>query len=78
VIATPGGTNSSQLPADMTPNWGPIRLVKSALTSDAERDELWPQIAAQAPHFAKWRARIGRTLPLGVLTARSSGQRQTG
>jgi len=41
-------------------------------TSDAERDELWPQIATQAPHFAKWRARTGRTLPLVVLTARSS------
>jgi deazaflavin-dependent oxidoreductase (nitroreductase family) len=46
--------------------------VDARLTSDAERDELWPQIATQAPHFAKWRARTGRTLPLVVLTARSS------
>ena len=28
MIATPGGTTSSQLPAGMTPDWGPIRLVK--------------------------------------------------
>jgi F420H(2)-dependent quinone reductase len=46
--------------------------VDARLTSDAERDELWPQIATQAPHFAKWRARTDRTLPLVVLTARSS------
>jgi deazaflavin-dependent oxidoreductase (nitroreductase family) len=46
--------------------------VDAHLTSDGERDELWPQLAARAPHFAKWRARTGRTLPIVVLTAHSS------
>ena len=40
-----------------------------AATSGAERDELWPQIAARAPHFAKWQQRIGRTFPVAVLAA---------
>jgi deazaflavin-dependent oxidoreductase (nitroreductase family) len=38
------------------------------LISGAERDKLWPQIAARAPHFAKWQARTGRVLPVAVLT----------
>lgn len=46
--------------------------VDAHLTSDAERDELWPQIAARAPHFANWQARTGRTLPIVVLTTYSS------
>jgi deazaflavin-dependent oxidoreductase (nitroreductase family) len=46
--------------------------VNAHLASDAERDELWPRIAARAPHFAKWQERTGRTLPIVVLTARSS------
>jgi deazaflavin-dependent oxidoreductase (nitroreductase family) len=37
----------------------------------AERAELWPRIAARAPHFANWQARTGRTLPVVVLTERS-------
>jgi deazaflavin-dependent oxidoreductase (nitroreductase family) len=70
-----------------TPQWllnlkaagkGHIRIrerehdVNARLTSDAERDELWPQIAALAPHFAKFQARTGRKLPIVVLTAHSS------
>jgi len=70
-----------------TPQWslnlkavgkGHIRIrerehdVDARLTSDAERDELWPQIADRAPHFAKFQARTGRTLPIVVLTAHSS------
>ncbi len=46
--------------------------VNAYLASAAERDELWPQIAARAPHFAKWQERTGRTLPIVMLTARSS------
>jgi deazaflavin-dependent oxidoreductase (nitroreductase family) len=46
--------------------------VDAHLPSDGERDELWPQIAARALHFAKWRTRTGRTLPIVVLTAHSS------
>jgi deazaflavin-dependent oxidoreductase (nitroreductase family) len=41
------------------------------LASGAERDELWPQLAARAPHFARWQARTGRILPVVVLTARA-------
>jgi F420H(2)-dependent quinone reductase len=70
-----------------TPQWflnlkaagrGHIRIrerehdVDAHLTRDAERDELWPQIAARAPHFAEWQARTGRTLPIVVLTVHSS------
>lgn len=40
--------------------------------SGAERDNLWPQIAARAPHFAKWQARTGRALPVAILTIHSS------
>ncbi len=39
--------------------------------SGAERDELWPPVAARAPHFARWQARTGRRLPVVVLTARA-------
>jgi deazaflavin-dependent oxidoreductase (nitroreductase family) len=46
--------------------------VAAHLASGAERDELWAQIAPRAPHFAKWQARTGRTLPIAVLTAHSS------
>ena len=45
--------------------------VDARLISGAERDKLWPQVAARAPHFAKWQARIGRTLPVAVLTVHS-------
>jgi deazaflavin-dependent oxidoreductase (nitroreductase family) len=38
----------------------------------AQRDALWPHIAARAPHFAKWQARTGRTLPVIVLTAQAT------
>jgi len=69
-----------------TPQWflnleaagkGRIRIrehehdVDARLASDVERDELWPQVAARAPHFAKFQARTGRTLPIVVLTAQS-------
>jgi F420H(2)-dependent quinone reductase len=45
--------------------------VHAHLISSAERDELWPQIAARAPHFARWQARTGRTFPVAVLIAHS-------
>jgi deazaflavin-dependent oxidoreductase (nitroreductase family) len=69
-----------------TPQWflnltaagrGHIRIrerehdVDARLISGAERDELWPQIAARAPHFVRWQARTGRTLPVAVLIAHS-------
>jgi deazaflavin-dependent oxidoreductase (nitroreductase family) len=37
--------------------------VDAHLASDIDREELWPQIAARAPHFSKWQARTGRTFP---------------
>ncbi len=46
--------------------------VDAHLTSGPERDELWAQIAPRAPHFARFQARTGRTLPIVVLTTRSS------
>jgi F420H(2)-dependent quinone reductase len=69
-----------------TPQWflnltaagnGHIRIrerehdVDARLITGAERDELWPRIAARAPHFAKWQARTGRTLPVAGLIAHS-------
>lgn len=42
------------------------------LASSAERGNLWQQIAARAPHFARWQARTARILPVVVLTAHSS------
>ena len=69
-----------------TPQWflnltaagkGRIRIrewehdVDAHLTSGAERDELWAQIAPRAPHFAKFQARTGRTLPIVVLITHS-------
>jgi F420H(2)-dependent quinone reductase len=45
--------------------------VDARLASGAERDELWPQVAARAPHFARWQARSGRILPVVVLSARA-------
>jgi deazaflavin-dependent oxidoreductase (nitroreductase family) len=44
--------------------------VDARVTTEAERDELWPQIATRAPHFAKFQTRSGRTLPIIVLTTR--------
>ena len=46
--------------------------IDARLPSDAERDELWPQITARAPHFATWRARTSRTLPIIALTIHTS------
>ena len=40
------------------------RDVDAHLASDIDREKLWPQIAARAPHFAKWQARTGRTFPV--------------
>lgn len=42
--------------------------VNARIAGDAERDELWPQVAARAPHFARWQERTSRTLPIAVLT----------
>ena len=46
--------------------------VDARITSDADREELWPLIAARAPHFARWQARTGRRLPVVALTVHSS------
>jgi len=46
------------------------RDIDAHLTSDAEREEFWPQIAARAPHFVKWQARTGRIFPVILLTVR--------
>jgi deazaflavin-dependent oxidoreductase (nitroreductase family) len=46
--------------------------VDARLPADAELAELWSQVAARAPHFAKWQVRTGRTFPVAVLTTRSS------
>ena len=48
--------------------------VEARLVSAAEREELWPVIAARAPHFDKWQERIGRSFPVAVLTHRPSSQ----
>ena len=48
--------------------------VDAHLASGAERNELWPQIAARAPHFARWQVRTGRELPVAVLTV-NAGRR---
>jgi deazaflavin-dependent oxidoreductase (nitroreductase family) len=45
--------------------------VDAHLTSDADRTEFWPQVAARAPHFAKWQARTGRMFPVVLLTIRA-------
>jgi deazaflavin-dependent oxidoreductase (nitroreductase family) len=42
--------------------------VDAHLASDTDREKLWPQIAARAPHFSKWQARTGRTFPVALLT----------
>jgi deazaflavin-dependent oxidoreductase (nitroreductase family) len=70
-----------------TPQWflnlkaagrGHIRIggrehdVDARQATDPERAELWAQVAARAPHFAKWQVRTGRAFPLAVLTVRSS------
>jgi deazaflavin-dependent oxidoreductase (nitroreductase family) len=46
--------------------------VDAHVISGAERETLWPQIAACAPHFAKWQRRTGRAFPVALLTAHSS------
>jgi deazaflavin-dependent oxidoreductase (nitroreductase family) len=46
--------------------------VNAQLISGAEREMLWPLIAARAPHFAKWQLRTGRTFPIAILTVRTS------
>jgi len=47
------------------------RDVDAHLASDIDREKLWPQIAARAPHFAKWQARTGRTFPVALLTVQA-------
>lgn len=42
--------------------------IDAHLISDAEREESWPQIAARAPHFAKWQTRTGRMFPVVLPT----------
>jgi deazaflavin-dependent oxidoreductase (nitroreductase family) len=46
--------------------------VEARVASAAERNELWPVIAARAPHFDTWQVRIGRSFPVAVLTHRPS------
>jgi deazaflavin-dependent oxidoreductase (nitroreductase family) len=75
--------------SEKTPQWfrnlavagaGQIRVraqdhdVEARVASAADRDQLWPVIAARAPHFDKWQVRIGRTFPVAVLTHRPSPQ----
>ena len=50
----------------------PERQVDARLINDAEREELRAQVAEQAPHFARFQARTGRTLPIAILSERSS------
>jgi deazaflavin-dependent oxidoreductase (nitroreductase family) len=45
--------------------------VDAHLASDTDREKLWPQIAARAPHFSKWQARTGRTFPVALLTVQA-------
>ena len=45
--------------------------VDAHVAGDAERAQLWGQIATEAPSFARFQARTGRTFPLAVLTTRS-------
>jgi deazaflavin-dependent oxidoreductase (nitroreductase family) len=45
--------------------------VDAHLASDIDREMLWPQIAARAPHFSKWQARTGRTFPVALLTVQA-------
>ncbi len=46
--------------------------VDARVATAGERDELWPVIAARAPHFEAWQRRIGRSFPIAVLTRRPS------
>ncbi|SRR6266568_1872986 len=70
-----------------TPQWflnlkaagrGHIRIrdrehdVDARQATDEERAELWPQVAARAPHFAKFQVRTGRTFPIAILAKHSS------
>lgn len=47
------------------------REVAARVTDGTERDQLWTQVAARAPHFAKYQQRAGRTVPIAVLTTQS-------
>jgi hypothetical protein len=51
---------------------GDYIAVGTGMGGSKETPQLWPQIAARAPHFAEWQARTGRTLPIVVLTVHSS------
>ena len=45
--------------------------VTARVPTGAERGTLWPQVTARAPHFGRWQARTGRTLPMIILTSGS-------
>lgn len=45
--------------------------VDAHVADDAERAQFWAQIATEAPSFAKFEVRTGRTFPIAVLTTRS-------
>jgi deazaflavin-dependent oxidoreductase (nitroreductase family) len=48
------------------------RQVDARFINDAEREPLWSEIAKRAPHFARFQARTGRTLPLVILSETAS------
>jgi deazaflavin-dependent oxidoreductase (nitroreductase family) len=58
-------------------SWARIRIrereheVDAHVVADAERAQLWGQIAAEAPSFARFQVRTGRTFPIAVLMTRS-------
>jgi deazaflavin-dependent oxidoreductase (nitroreductase family) len=56
------------LAAAAAPKFGlPTRTTTGArVASAAEREQLRAVIAARAPHFDKWQARIGRRFPVAV------------
>jgi F420H(2)-dependent quinone reductase len=44
--------------------------VDARIAHNAERDELWEEVVlAQAPFFAKYQEKSGRTIPIALLTA---------
>ena len=45
--------------------------VEAQVAGEAERARLWGQIASEAPGFARFQARTGRTFPIAVLMTRS-------
>jgi hypothetical protein len=61
VVWTAGLRRMLAVPADQRPGMGGSRVIP----------QLWPQIAARGPHFAKWQARTGRKLRVIVLTVHS-------